>query len=209
MNKNKKAKVRSTFPKHNTQPKTNPNEVKAKLIFDGTLSDNVIEEILDVLAEMKFNKISVPVGTYRYILEPENQEDTRICTAGYVKNYNAEKQEFTIILFSKVRDVIKDLGDLCVELICTVYGGKLGTITKFNILPYDEDEVEECDCNGESCSCDADSCDCEACDCSASDETRGCAEPNGAPVDACTEECDAESCEERMPIDGYDAEEVD
>lgn len=133
------------------QPRVNPNEVKAKLIFDEGVSDNIAKEILDVLAKMRFDKISIPIGTYRYNLGEDVAEgDNRISTIGYIRRYDSESEEFTVIIFSNFIDIVKDMGDIAVDLtfLTNKAGDRLGTITKFVIVPI----CYECDC--ENCTCD-------------------------------------------------------
>lgn len=135
------------FNDHNKvarQPKVNPNEFKAQLFLPASLSESIKTEILDVLAKTKFNKISIPVGTYRYLIESNiDADDARVCTIGYIRGYNAETEEFTLVVFSKFTDIIKSLGDIAIDLQFTQYKEKLGTITKFNILPVLYDEEDE------------------------------------------------------------------
>lgn len=138
-----KAKIRSTANRYN-KPEPNPNEIRTKLLISSDFKEEVKEEILDVLAETKFNKISIPLGTYRYLVENDvAEDDNRIVTVGYIKKYNPSNQEFTVILFNNMRDIIKDMGNLTIELLCTMFGGHLGTITKFNIIPVEEDIQDE------------------------------------------------------------------
>lgn len=159
-----KAKIRSTASRRN-KPESNPNEIKTKLLVSPDFKEEVKQEILDVLAETKFNKISIPLGTYRYLVEDNvAEDDNRIITVGYIKKYNPSNQEFTVILFNNMRDIIKEMGNLTIELLCTMFGGHLGTITKFNIIPVEEDvqdedsELDECveemmnDCDDEGLS---------------------------------------------------------
>ena len=41
------------------QPKVNPNEIKAPLYLSENLSEDIINEITDVLTNTRFNKISM------------------------------------------------------------------------------------------------------------------------------------------------------
>lgn len=128
------------------QPKVNPNEFKAPLFLPASLDENVVREIIEVLSTTKFNKISIPLGTYRYNTDTTvDVNDTRVCTIGYIRNYNQETEEFTVSVFSKFTDLVKSFNDAAIELQFTMYKEKLGTITKFNIIPviYTEEEVNE------------------------------------------------------------------
>lgn len=130
--------------KTNKQPKVNPNELKAPLFLSADLNENIVNEILDVLAETKFNKISMPLGTYRCLIDSDlDESDTRVCTIGYIRSFNPETKEFTVIVFSKFLDLIKEYGDIAMELQFTNHKEHLGTITKFNIVPVVYEEESE------------------------------------------------------------------
>lgn len=116
--------------------KVNPNEIKASLCLPADLNENIVNEILDVLSKAKFNKISVPLNTYRWMTEnTADKTDTRVSTIGYIRYYNAETREFSLVVFPSFIDMVKSLGDVAVELQFTEFKEKLGTITKFNLIP--------------------------------------------------------------------------
>lgn len=126
------------------QPKVNPNEIKAPLYLPADLNENIVNEITTVLTETKFNKISIPLGTYRCMIDNNvDADDTRVCTIGYIRKYNAETKEFTLTLFNNFVDLIKSMGDVVVELQFTTFKEALGSITKFNIVPVVYEEVAE------------------------------------------------------------------
>lgn len=133
------------------EPKVNLNEIKVPLQLPGLNLDdlNITHEIFDVLAETKFNKISIPLGTYRYLIDSTiEKDDNRICTIGYIRDYDVETDEFTVIIFDKFINLIKDLGDIAINLVFTRHVNSLGTITKFNIAPaviYNEEGCVDCD----------------------------------------------------------------
>ena len=131
------------------EKKVNPNEIKAVVAFNEGVAEKVAEEILNVLKKTMFNKLSYPIGTYRsYVDDSVDNDDTRITTIGYVRNYDAENEEFTIILFPKFTDIIKDMGEIGVEVLHTINKRTegLGSITRFNIVPcISVDTSEGCD----------------------------------------------------------------
>lgn len=142
-NHNKNHGGRKNF--NNKVAKVNPNEIKAPLYLPADLNENIASEILNVLTTTKFNKISIPLGIYRNCIENNvDPDDNRICTIGYIRKFDAETEEFTVVIFSKFTDIIKGLGDIAVDLMYTTYKDALGTITKFNILPvfYETDDEE-------------------------------------------------------------------
>jgi len=155
MAKNKKQVVRSTLKGNTNKPKAvNPKMIKASLYIAQDFGDNIRNEILDVLASTPFSKISFPIGTYRYHIQDNiADDDNRIITVGYIKSYDPETCEFTIIMFNdEVKDKLKAAGDLlCVEVLCTTYAtDKLGKITRLNVVPmYNEYSEEDDECEEE------------------------------------------------------------
>ena len=131
--------------KANKQPKVNPNEIKVPLCLPVDLNDDVKNEIYDVLTNTKFDKISIPLGIYRSLIEDCEEGDTRVCTIGYIRKYDTESTEFTVIVFNKYLDIIKELGmeNIVLELTFNTYNNTLRTITKFNIacLPCNTEKV--------------------------------------------------------------------
>ena len=116
--------------------KANPNEFKVVLHLSEEANENINNEIIDVLANTRFDKISIPVGTYRNLAEEcSDADDNRVCTIGYIRNYDANTKEFTLIIFDKFTKKIKDLGDIVMGVSYTSFKDSLRTITKFNLLP--------------------------------------------------------------------------
>ena len=130
--------------KVNKQPKVNPNEIKAPLYLPADLNENIVNEITEVLTSTKFNKISIPIGVRKcFIDNTVDANDTRVATIGYIRNYNAETCEFTVIVFGNFTNIIKELGSIAIDLQIITYKESLGTITKFNIIPVIYEETEE------------------------------------------------------------------
>lgn len=160
-NYNNKSNQNRNYESYNTQrqtrtPRVNPNEVKAQLYLPEDLCDNVKAEIIDVISKAKFSKISVPLGTYRCNLDESNGDDERISTIGYMRKYDPDSQEFTVIVFNNFIDIVKGFGDLAVELLFTTNKDKtkLGTITKFNLVPIIYEDAVEQEANSDATEAD-------------------------------------------------------
>jgi hypothetical protein len=123
----------------NAKAKAPIKSITAKLVFCKDLSDEVYNEIIDVLKKTKFNKISFPLNTYRYLVDDSvDENDTRMLTVGYIKKFDAEKQEFTVAVYPKSYDAVSAFENPSVEVVWTEFKGKLGVITKLNIVPDEE-----------------------------------------------------------------------
>lgn len=132
--------------RNNKVKKVNPNEITIPLYLPADLDENIINEIIDVLESTKFNKISVPLGTYRYLIDSNaNADDDRISTIGYIRNYNKETKEFTVITFGRFAELLKEKNCTVIELMFTIYKDSLGTITKFNFVPSVSPSVDDID----------------------------------------------------------------
>jgi hypothetical protein len=123
----------------NAKAKAPSNYITAKLAFYKDLPDEVYNEIIDVLKKTKFNKISFPLNTYRYLIdETVDDIDTRMATVGYIKRFDADKLEFTVAVYPKSHDAVAAFENPVVEVVWTEFKGKLGVITKLNIVPDEE-----------------------------------------------------------------------
>ena len=137
----------NNYKKSDRQSRVNPNEIKVPLLLPADLNEDITNEILDVLASTKFNKVSIPLGAYRNLIEDTAEEgDTRVCTIGYIKNYDVVSKTFAVIIYDKFLETIKnpELGELKMSLVFTTYKEtSLGTITKFNITCVNSEAVAE------------------------------------------------------------------
>ena len=137
--------TRKGYKKANNQPRVNTNEIKVPFYLSTDLNDDLRDEIFDVLATTKFDKISIPLGIFRNLIEDCKEGDTRVCTIGYIRNYDIERAEFTVVIFSKYIDIVKELGieNLVLEVMFNTYNNGLRTITKFNIAYASNEKFEE------------------------------------------------------------------
>ena len=138
------------------QNKVDNIEIKAPLVFlEEVYGDKISNEIINVLKEVKFDKISIPVGTYKNLFDPNlDENDTRVFTVGYIRGYDPEELEFTVVVYGKFAEDIKSLGTVGMDLKISSYKDYLGSINKFILVPIvilDADDEEYCtDCE---CSC--------------------------------------------------------
>ena len=122
------------------KPKTNPNEIKAPLFINKVIDENMYTEILEVLESTKFNKVSIPIGMFKSLIDSNvDADDSRVTTVGYIRNYNAETKEFSVIIFKGYAELIKKYNKYAADLLFTEHPkGGLGTITKFIIYPAEK-----------------------------------------------------------------------
>ena len=129
--------------------------VKIPMILPDDVSEKVENEIFDVLENTRFNKIPMQLSAYRRDLGNAYQgnEDKSI-SIGYIKSFHPGDENtdasFTVIIFGKYADSVKDFINPAVEVVYIDRNDELTTITKFNIIPLgpdaygaDPDEEEE------------------------------------------------------------------
>ena len=110
----------------NANNKRVDNTVNAVLFLQSSLPESVTDEIKEVLAQTPFDKLNVSVAVPRKVLEDVSETDTRTyVTAGIVKSYNPETEEFNINLFyGPNAKTIKSLGDKIITLNVKTYSSK-------------------------------------------------------------------------------------
>ena len=101
--------------------------------------NNVKDEIIEVFKNTQFNKISIPVASFKNIVNPEDTDDNKNLTVGFVKSFNPETNKFKVVIFNKFKEAINNLEDSAIEITYTEKTDKsgnvsLGTIIKLNII---------------------------------------------------------------------------
>lgn len=121
------------------------NIIKAQLDLSA-IPGEIAEEIEQVISATRFNKISIPVYSPRYLLTEEENKDTsdkRTAVVGYVKRYNPEDQTFQIVLFANAKAAVNGFVNPVIEPTYTQYNDKLSVITKLVIVPGEAEEEDE------------------------------------------------------------------
>ena len=121
--------------KTNNNKRYNTFDIK----FFKETSNNVKDEIIEVFKNTQFNKISIPVASFKSIVNPEDTDDNKNLTVGFVKSFNPETNKFKVVIFNKFKEAINKLEDSAIEITYTEKTDKsgnvsLGTIIKLNII---------------------------------------------------------------------------
>ena len=121
--------------KTNNNKRYNTFDIK----FFKETSNNVKDEIIEVFKNTQFNKISIPVASFKNIVNPEDTDDNKNLTVGFVKSFNPETNKFKVLIFNKFKEAINNLEDSAIEITYTEKTDKsgnvsLGTIIKLNII---------------------------------------------------------------------------
>lgn len=143
-NKEFKGKKKDTRKK----PHRINNKIELGFYLPPEASDDLVEEVNNVLASTPFSKISFPITTYKsYVDKRVPETDNKVTAVGYIKSYNAETKMFTVIIFSGIAETITKFEQPVLEVIYSEHDGKLGVITRMNIVPTesasDENEVTD------------------------------------------------------------------
>lgn len=139
--KGKKRDIRKRLPRVN-------NKIELGFYLPPEASDDLVEEVNNILASTPFSKISFPVTTYKsYVDRRVPATDNKVTVVGYIKGYNAETKMFTVIIFNANAETISKFEQPLLEVIYSEHDGKLGVITRLNIVPTEsassEDEEKE------------------------------------------------------------------
>lgn len=106
-------------------------------------SDEIKDEIIEVLKNTQFNKISIPVASYKNIVNPEDADNTKNLSVGFIKSFNVNNNKLKVVIFNKFKPAINKLDNAIIEITYTEKTDKsnnvsLGTIIKFNIVNIDK-----------------------------------------------------------------------
>ena len=121
--------------KTNNNKRYNTFDIK----FFKETSNNVKDEIIEVFKNTQFNKISIPVASFKNIVNPEDTDDNKNLTVGFVKSFNPETNKFKVVIFNKFKEAINNLEESAIEITYIEKTDKsgnvsLGTIIKLNII---------------------------------------------------------------------------
>lgn len=109
--------------------------IKAPMIITRECSDEVRQEVLNVLSSTQFNKISIPLYSIRNILFEDESDNTKNITVGYIRGYDSETNEFTVVIYDGFKDKITKFENPAIEIVFGIYNNELTVISKLNIIP--------------------------------------------------------------------------
>ena len=117
------------------EKRSNNNYLEAQLVFDESVSDELKEEIINVLATTKFNKLSYPISTYSYLLfEFVENSENKTTVVGYIKKFIKDESKFVFVIYNNSKEIIKSFADMKIKVKFNEYNGKLGIITKIVVF---------------------------------------------------------------------------
>lgn len=117
------------------EKRSNNNYLEAQLVFDESVSDELKEEIINVLATTKFNKLSYPISTYSYLLfENVENSENKTTVVGYIKKFIKDESKFVFVIYNNSKEIIKSFADMKIKVKFNEYNGKLGIITKIVVF---------------------------------------------------------------------------
>lgn len=117
------------------EKKSNNNYLEAQLVFDESVSDELKEEIINVLATTKFNKLSYPISTYSYLIfENVENSENKTTVVGYIKKFIKDESKFVFVIYNNSKEIIKSFADMKIKVKFNEYNGKLGIITKIVVF---------------------------------------------------------------------------
>ena len=124
--------------------------IKADMFISKDTPDSIVKEIIEVLSNANFDKLSCPLYTYKYMLKDDSasEGDDRTATIGFIRSFNAEKAQFNVTIFNNQIDIVSSWNSPMVEVVFTTKKDKetgeesLGIITKLNIVRTENSSSE-------------------------------------------------------------------
>lgn len=125
------------FNKNHTPKRTVKNAVlKVPFTMPADLTNDIHNEIMDIIETTKFDKVSVPVSSYRRFYDNRiDASDNRTSVIGYIKSFNKEDNTFTVVIYSNNAKITSDFANPEITIAFTIYKDEFGAITKFIIAP--------------------------------------------------------------------------
>lgn len=126
------------FNKNRTNQKRIVKNTALKVPFKtpSGVSNDICNEIMDVIETTKFDKISIPLSSYRRYYDSRiDEKDTKIFVIGYIRKFNKEDNTFTVVIFNNNTKTVTEFANPEITVGFTQFKDKLGTITKFIIAP--------------------------------------------------------------------------
>ena len=103
-----------------------------------SIPTKIKNEIIDIIKSTRFDKLSFSLSTYRKLLDKQvDDDDERISTVGFIKDFDPETNTFRVGVFSGNKDIIESFVNPIITPIynTTNKGNSLGVITKLIIEP--------------------------------------------------------------------------
>lgn len=126
------------FNKNRTNQKRIVKNTVLKVPFKtpSGVSNDICNEIMDVIETTKFDKISIPLSSYRRYYDSRiDEKDTKIFVIGYIRKFNKEDNTFTVVIFNNNTKTVTEFANPEITVGFTQFKDKLGAITKFIIAP--------------------------------------------------------------------------
>ena len=111
--------------------------LSAGLNLPSSIPTKIKNEILEIISTTKFEKISFALSAYRKLIDPKAADnDERINTVGFIKDYNPDTNIFRVGLFMGSKEIVQKFVNPIITPIYSVTNkGELGVITKLIIEP--------------------------------------------------------------------------
>ena len=130
---------------NNNSNKRSFNPIKGEFmefpLFDigKTVKDDYdVNGLIDLLASVPFDKISVPLYTYKDLIFGEGKKGTTV--VGYIKSFDVDNLSFSVYVNGKNLKVIKEFDDAVVFPRVRVRDGEANMVIGLDVCPYSKYE---------------------------------------------------------------------
>ena len=114
------------------------------IVFGEEHDNNTIDEVINILLRVPFNKISIPLNAFKgEMLDKVEEGGQRKCiTVGFITSLNKETLTFNVVVFNQYKEAFDNFKEIVIQPEFTMYNDKVTKITRLVATNFDEDEGE-------------------------------------------------------------------
>ena len=114
------------------------------IVFGEEHDNNTIDEVINILLRVPFNKISIPLNAFKgEMLDKVEEGGQRKCiTVGFITSLNKETLTFNVVVFNQYKEAFDNFKEIVIQPEFTMYNDKVTKITRLVATNFDEYEGE-------------------------------------------------------------------
>lgn len=114
------------------------------IVFGEEHDNNTIDEVINILLRVPFNKISIPLNAFKgEMLDNVEEAGKKKCiTVGFITSLNKETLTFNVVVFNQYKEAFDNFKEIVIQPEFTMYNDKVTKITRLVATNFDEDDDE-------------------------------------------------------------------
>lgn len=123
------------FKKRDDRPKNVTMTVGLFELAKTTKVEYDRDTLLDILEVLPFDKVSIPVYTYKNLMFDKNSKGTMV--VGYIKSYDAKEETFDVVIYGNYVETIGDFSDAIIfpRVFINEETGEVRSIIGLDVCP--------------------------------------------------------------------------